>query len=162
MIVFYKKKVYLRESYSSIFGNENVVLICHLSDLKMLLLLRESSVKSGIIFKVIKNNMAKKLGFLNFSTVFVGSTVCLYPKGDLKLDVLIGYLKDNSTVLFPVAVKLSSFVLKVDLFNFIAIKYKFENSFVFKTNIGLLLENNKMILKYLINLYKLLFKTCQR
>lgn len=163
MIVFYRKKEYLAGLYALMFKESSLVLIGHLNTLKVLNSLRVDSECLGFCFKIIKNNMAKKVPVtLNvFRQIFVGSTVCLYSKS-FDFVRLGEYLHKYKDVLFIVGAKFNNYFITPMLLQDLIEVYKFDKNIVMLRSISVLVIVQVQLLKYLIRFYYSLIQICQR
>jgi hypothetical protein len=161
MTVFYKKKIYLTSYYSSIFKNNNLVLICQLNNIKLLTNLRKEVGNTAISFKIIKNNMARKL-FGNFlNSAFSGTTVCVY--GNEFNEIFFkNYLAKNAENIVPVIIKLQNYLIFPNMLNLIIKKSNLENSLMLYGLFGFLYFQQTQMFNYLLKIYVILNKICQR
>lgn len=163
MIVFYKKKEYLANLYTLMFKENSLVLIGHLNTLKVLNSLRADSESLGFYFKIIKNNMAKKVPVTanGFKQVFVGSTVCLYSKS-FDIVRLGDYLFKYKDVLFVVGAKFDNCLITSRLLQDLIEVYKFDKNMVLSKSINVLVLLQVQLFKGLFKFYYSLFQICQR
>jgi hypothetical protein len=160
MIVFYKKKLYLKNFYKAFFDGTKFILIYQLNDIKSLSLLRADLKKMDINVKVIKNNMVKKLLEINLQNVFRGSTICV--SGNVLQQNFISYLEKNREILLNVIVKVDNYLVMPLIFKELLVNFKLNSLAVILKNLNILFNTVKQLFIYLLKYYFILFKLCRR